>query len=720
MKESMTNVASFLLELGSYDEDDLKVLRFESTERLSRPFELRIELASRNPDLDFEAIVGQTAAFTMRGPEGDRFLHGVAAEFEQGGATAKHYFYEVVLRPRLWLLENRSNCRIFQDESIDAILSKVLEEHGLLAGQDFEFQLAGVHKPREYCVQYRESDLAFLQRLCEEEGVFFFFKSDADRSQVIFGDSPSAHEDIAGDSELRMAPPGGLVSAELVEQVFDLRFSQRVRSGAFATTDYEFKQPTLDLSASKQADKNTELEIFDFPGEYAEPDVGQAIAQVRLEEQQARRKETRGSSNSIRFSPGAKFILADHPREDFNHGYLLTELRQKGASPQALEEDVATGGEARYSNTFVAIPDDVPYRPARETPRPTVQGAQTAVVVGPGGEEIYCDEHGRVKVQFFWDRYGQADQNSSCWIRVSHHWADAGWGFVVLPRIGQEVIIDFLEGDPDQPILTGRVFNGDKMPPNELPADKSKMTIRSQSLGGSGGSNEITMDDTGGQEQFYEHAQFDFAQVVEHDRFRRVGNDETVSVEHDRSDSVSNNETRQVGANRVRSVGANETITVGSNVSRTIGVNETITVGTMRTAAIGVNDSTTVGGAQEITVGAARAVSVGGTQVTSVGVSLTEQVGGSRTIETGNDASMVVGGDHKIEIEKTSKLMAKKDIVISSEDQIVLKAGKSSITLKKDGTILIEGKDITIKGSGKINVKASSKVTIKGSQVAAN
>ena len=683
MKQALTNAASFLLELGSYDEDDLKVLRFDSTERLSDPFTLHVELASRDPHLDFDSIVGQPAAFTMRGPEGDRFLHGVVAEFEQGSATAEHYFYEVVVRPRLWLLDSRINCRIFQSQDIQKIITTVLQEHGLLAGQDFEFRLAGVHPTREYCVQYRESDLAFISRLLEEEGVFYAFVSDPDRSKLVFGDSSSVHEDIDGDPELRMAPPGGLVSPDLAEQVFDLRFSQRVCPGAFATTDYEFKQPTLDLLASQQADRNAELEVFEFPGEYVEPAVGRALAQVRLEEQQARRKETRGSSNCLRFFPGGEFDLVDHPRDDFNHGYLVTEVRQKGASPQALEEDAVLGSEPRYSNTFVAIPDTVPYRPARKTPRPYVHGTQTAVVVGPAGEEIYCDEHSRVKVQFFWDRYGRSDHQSSCWIRVSQPWAGPGMGGLAIPRIGQEVVIDFLEGDPDRPIMVGRVYNADLMPPQDLPGGKSNMTIRSQSLGGSGGFNEISLNDTGGQEGFFMHAQYDMTEVVQHDRSRTVHNNETIQVDVDRSKTVSNNETTSIGVDRTEDVGSNETVTIGADRTHDVGVNETTTVG--------ANQSLTVGSNQTVQVGAMANEMVGAAKTTTVGAAYALTVAGAMNVAVGLLSAEEVG-------------LAKKIIAGSS---IELKCGASSIKLESSGKITIQGTEIAIDGSAHVKVTSA-------------
>lgn len=686
------HAASFHLRFGPYDEQDVGVLRFRSTEGLSRLFELRVELASREPNLDFEAVVGKPASFRLTGGEGERYLHGVVAEFRQGGRSRHHYFYEAVVRPSIWMLTQRENCRIFQGHAVDEIIAKILEEHGLAPGSDFEFALAGSYRKRGYCVQYNESDLDFVARLLEEEGIHYAFQSDSESSRVVFGDTGSAHVALPGRAQLRLAPPDGMVATDGEEQITSLEFAQFVRSGSVVLNDYQFKKPRLNLFAAEKAERHADLEVFAFPGAYTEPKRGQQFARIRLEEVQARRKELRGESNCVRLAPGRTFVLVEHAREEFNRGYIVTEVEQVGASPQSLEEDVALGGEGRYSNRFVAIPDDVPYRPARVTPRPIVKGTQTAVVVGPAGEEIYTDDHGRVKVQFFWDRYGRRDQESSCWIRCSQPWAGAGWGGLAIPRIGQEVVIDFLEGNPDRPLIVGRVYNGDVRPPQSLPAGKANMTIRSQSLGGSGGSNEITMGDSGGEEGFYMHAQYDMTEVVENDHTSTINNNETTTIAVDRTESVGNNETIQIGVNRTESVGADETVTIGGNRKHSVSGDAALEVGG--------KERTKVGGSQSLEVGSNQSVNVAGMANEIVGMAKATNVGAAYAITVGAALNIAVGGVSLEEVGLVKKIYAGNSVEIA--------CGGASIKLESSGKVTIKGTDIAIEGSGAVVIKGST------------
>ena len=684
------DTSDYLLELGPYDEDDIQVLRFELVERLSVPFELRVEISSRDLDLDFEAVIGERALMTLKNDHGERFVHGICNRFEQVAQTQRHAYYELTIVPKLWLLSQRQDCRIFQELTIDEIVRQVLVGHGLTEGDDFRFELTDPHPEREYCVQYRESDLDFCQRLLEEEGVFYFVEHTAEKSVLVMADSPASYEPISGDVDVRYFPPSGMVDER--EQVTEWRVSKQIRPGAVQITDYEFKQPTLDLKSSAHGNKDTTLEVYDFPGEYVDPSVGQQLARVRLQELEAARLTAKGRSNCMRFGVGLRFELDDHPREDFNRSYMITEATHRGTHPAALEEDnpfgAADADEIRYRNDFQVIPSEVVYRPPRETERPVVKGVQTAMVVGPPGEEIYVDNFSRVKVQFHWDRLGGNDEKSSCWIRVSQPWAGKGWGGLAIPRIGQEVIIDFLEGDPDRPIMTGRVYNGDSMPPQPLPGAKANMTIRSDSLGGGGGSNEITMNDTGGDELFYMHAQYNLDEVVENDRTKKVGMNETTEVGVDRTTTVKNNETQTIGVDRTEDVGSNETQTIGANRSHTIGANDTLTVGANRSVTVGSNQTTTVSISSNELVGAAKTVTVGGAHALSVGAAANTAVGLSSTEEVGLIKKVIAG------------------------KSIELECGSASIKLESGGTI-------TIKGT-KLHLEASGPVTINGSVIDLN
>ncbi|MEO1695799.1 MAG: type VI secretion system tip protein TssI/VgrG [Planctomycetota bacterium] len=684
--------ASFHLRVGPYDEDELAVLRFRSKERISDPFELRVELASREPDLDFSSVVGAPASFRLSNFDSARFLHGVVTEFRQSGRSRNHFFYDVVVRPALWLLSQRENCRIFQEVTVEEIVSEILEEHGLSKGLDFKFKTRSNYLERVYCVQYRESDLDFVSRLLEEEGISYSFRSDDTRSCIEFSDGSESPEPIDGSWDLRLAPPDGMVADELSDQITAFKVAESVRPGAIAMTDYKFERPSLDLASRSESDKHQALEIFEYPGVYQEAPDGKKLAQVRLEEVQASRVEAVGQSNCIRFEPGRTYELTEHERTSYNRGYLITELIQEGASPQALEEDAATGSEGRYSNDFVSIPDDVPFRPERRTPRPIVRGSQTAVVVGPSGEEIYTDEHGRVKVQFFWDRYGGRDHTSSCWIRCSQPWAGPGWGGLAIPRIGQEVVIDFLEGNPDRPLIVGRVYNGEIMPPQTLPDAKANMTIRSQSLGGSGGSNEITMGDSGGQESFYMHAQYDMTEVVENDHSVTVNANETTTVAIDRTENVGNNETITIAVDRTESVGSNESVSIGASRS--------LSVGTSDSQFVGASQSVSVGASQSVSVGASQSTSVGGSANESVAVAKMTSVGAAYALNVGAAMNVAVGGASFEEVGGLKKIIA--------GSSLELICGGSSIKLESSGKITIKGKEISIEGAGPVKVKGST------------
>jgi type VI secretion system secreted protein VgrG len=489
--------------------------------------------------------------------------------------------------------------------------------------------------------------------------------------------------------------------------------------------------------------------VFDFPGYYVQKADGEQYAAVRIDEYGTQFETAHGATNLRPFSVGSLFTMRGYPREDQNREHLVV------AATYALTFDEyealpdRTG--ASYHCSFSALSTLQQFRPRRITPKPFVQGPQTAVVVGPSGDEIYTDEYGRVKVQFFWDRLGGRDENSSCWMRVSHPGAGKGWGAVATPRIGQEVIVDFLEGDPDQPIVTGRVYNAENQPPFGFPAGAVLSGVKSNTHKGSG-FNELSMDDTAGKERVFIHGQYNMDTVVEHDQTSTIHNNRTDRVDVDDSESVGNNQTWEVGANRDATIHANETLTVDANRTKSIGGNETITVsgnrdGTVnqsetltvalqRTHTVGINETISVGAAQEITVGAMQAITVGANQSTNVGANQSTDVGASRSINVGADQATTIGGGLNTQVGgdegravsggrtstvgKDDSLTVTNNFIVTAGDSVTIKTGDAVITMKKDGTIDIKGKDITIDGSGKINVKASGDVVVKGSKITQN
>ena len=406
---------------------DFRVVEFTLRERISSPFELDLTLASKE-EVHFDDVIGKEALFTVREEESHRYVHGMANRFEQTGTVrmaseTRFHLYRMVVAPTLWLLSLERDCRIFQKKSVPEIVKQVLQEGGVLADR-VSFRLQGAYLPRDYCVQYRETDLNFISRLLEEEGIFYYFEHGRDRHLMIFGDGMVNYAPIQGESNLAFNPVDGMAADE--DSVLRFMLSRRIRTGMTTLRDFNFRKPLVDLTCEDRAQCPFRREAYDYPGEYEENGRGGRLAQVRLQEAVAYKDTADGQSNCPRLVPGHTFALRDHDLDHFNREYLIVETVHSGSQPQSVEEHGSSGGGLSYGNHFFAIPSDVVFRPERATPRPVVDGVQTAIVVGPGSEEIYTDEYGRVKVQFHWDREGKNDENSSCWIRVGQLLAGAG------------------------------------------------------------------------------------------------------------------------------------------------------------------------------------------------------------------------------------------------------------------------------------------------------
>jgi type VI secretion system secreted protein VgrG len=589
------------------------------------------------------------------------------------------------------------------------IIREVLQGAGL-SNRDFRWALQEPHEPKIYSVQYRESDWAFVTRLMEEEGIFHYFAHSEDNHVLVMGDSPMANEKIASETQLRFRPDVGLNSPD--ENVFRFRFAEELRSGKVTLRDYAFENPNLSMEASTEAEPK-ELEVYDYPGEYVVPEQAKSMSQRRLQAFVATRAQGVGESNCNRICAGGIFELADHPATALNQSYMVLEVEHEGSEAMGSEADEGAGG---YSNRFTVIPEGVPFRPLQVTPKPTPRGVQTAIVVGPSGEEIYCDEHGRVKVQFHWDRLGRNDEHSSCWIRVSQGWAGAAWGAMHIPRIGQEVIVDFIEGDPDRPIITGRVYHGANVPPYVLPAEKTKSTVKSNTTPGGGGSNELRFEDKKAQEEVYLHAQKDFNTVVENNRDQKVVNNETLWVGHNRDKKVDAFQTEYVGADKKIEVGGEHTENIGSHQTIEVGGDATHRIGGDHEQHVKGKSLVKVDVDREENIGVKRTLMVGADSNESVSGSKTETVDGNSDLTIKGNGSRVVNGDLSEDIGKVH--------TVEVGDQMTITCGSSKVSIKKDGTMVIEGKDITIKASdpvlvdaGKVDVKSKGKVTVKGGEV---
>jgi type VI secretion system secreted protein VgrG len=726
--------------------DTLLLRGFTGVETISQLFHFDLDLLSENDSINFHDIVGKNVTLRILDAEGEeRYWNGYISRFSQGPQSRKLTSYRAQMTPWLWFLTRTSDCRIFQNKKAPDIIQKIFNDLGF---QDFELRLYGSYTARDYCVQYRETDFNFVSRLMEEEGIYYYFQHKDGKHTLVLSDDPAALDPCPGQPTARYDFRGGSIAYEDV--VTEWKHEEEFRPGAWAQTDYNFETPSTSLAVTVNGKNH--YEIYEFPGEYPVRPEGDKLARIRLQEQTVPGVVIQGGSGCRHFSSGFKFTLKDHYRSDQNQLYLLTAVRHMATQGGDYEAGSGDDGEFSYRNSFECIPFSTPFRPPRVTPEPFVQGCQTAVVVGPKGEEIYTDKHGRVKVQFHWDREGKKDENSSCWIRVSHPWAGQGWGMVAIPRIGQEVIVDFLEGDPDRPVIVGRVYNAERMPPFGMPAGAVVSGIKSNSTKGGGGYNEISLNDTKGTELINIHAQFDQQKKVEHDervdvgnnRTEKVGVDESITIGNNRTEKVGVNETITVGSNRTEKVGANETIGIGANRTETVGANESITVALTRTRNVGINEMVNVGAAQEITigglqtlsvgamraktVGANETASVGANQTTSIGANQTISIGANRTINIGSNLTEQTGGNHAEEVgkDRTAKVSqndtvdAGKKLTLLAGDEIVLKTGSASILLKKNGDIIIEGKDIQLKASGKIIANASGKIIMKGETILQN
>jgi type VI secretion system secreted protein VgrG len=702
---SGTDLTLFTLAIEGVD-SDLSVALFEGTEGISELFAFQLDITSTDAGIEPDSAVGAKSTLTIA-TEGQtpRYVSGIVSRFELGEQTEKTAVYRATLVPSMFRLLYRHDSRIFQEKRVDEIIQEVFSDAGI---DNFRLALHETYATREYCVQYRESDWAFLSRLMEEEGIFYFFEHEDGAHTLVMADTHSAHAPIPAPDKIPFRPPLGAMARG--ESISRFVFGRELRPGKVAMTDFNFKKPMLSLMSSASGDADADLEVYDYPGKFDLPDSGDAVAKVRLGEWEASRRWGGGDGGSARFAPGSLFELTEHPRGSANRAYLITRVHHQGVAPQMGDTRDITQS---YRNRFEVIHDDVPFRPVRRTPRPAVRGVQTAIVTGPSGEEVYVDEHGRVKVQFHWDRKGKKDEKSSCWIRVSQAWAGAGWGGMIIPRVGHEVIVDFIEGDPDRPIITGRVYHGMNVPPYPLPAEKTKSSLRSSSSPGNNGSNEIRFEDKAGSEEIFLHGEKDWNIIIEHDKTQSIGNDEELTVGHDRKKKVARNQSEDVGKDKSINVGSNHIEVIGSNEAQTIGANATKTVGGAFIASIGAAASVSVGAAVTVNVGGKLAVGVGGDKEETVGAASAETVGADKKVDVAADYKVNVGGSMTKQIAVDDGINIGKNQNIEVGEKITIVCGDAKVTIEKNGDITVVGKEIKVEGSTKVIVQAGSKVKIQ-------
>jgi len=650
--------------------DDVLLLQgFTGHEGISRLFRFNLDLLSDNNSISFDDIVGQNVSISVTlSDQTLRYFNGFVSRFAQSGSDARFTHYQMEVVPWLWFLTRNANCRIFQNMSYPDIVQQVFSDAGF---SDFKSSLTGSYDPQEYCVQYRESDFNFVSRLMEHVGIFYFFEHENGKHTLVLADSTSAYQPCPGQSSAQFDQAGGGRDADDV--VTGWNMEQELRTGKYSVTDYNFETPSTSLLSSEptvvEVDGNTNYEMYDYPGIHLTQSDGAAVAKLRMQEEEATHMVMSGSSTCRVFTSGYQFDLEDHYRDDMNASYLLTEVQHVASEGGSYNMTGGGAGES-YSNHFTCIPADVPFRPPRVTHKPFVQGPQPALVVGKAGEEIWVDNYGRVIVQFYWDRLGNNDENSSCWVRVSQPWAGGNWGAMWIPRIGQEVIVSFLEGDPDRPIITGRVYNAEEMPPYPLPDNQTVSTFKSRSSKGGGSSNfnELRFEDKMGSEQIFMNAEKEMDLRVETNSREFIGASRHLIVTNDQIEQVQGDKHIHVEGKLFEQIDSDSSLQItGKQMENT-------------------------NGDQSIGVGGDQKVQVTGNASLQVGQNQKEQVGG--------DVSLRVTGNRQEQVGQNYNVSATMAINLTGGTSVVITGGPEGVCLNGPGGFISIGPaGVTIQGT---------------------
>ncbi|MFO1065039.1 MAG: type VI secretion system tip protein TssI/VgrG [Pirellulales bacterium] len=644
-------------------DDKLLVTRVAWTERLGAPFAGELELLSEADAIDLGSMLQSPIAVRIDNLQGlSHWLHGFICRFENLGPAKRWTRYRAEVVPAFGLLNATGGCRIFQSFSVIDIVKKIFAGYGF-SGQ-LEDRTTGVHAPREYCVQYGESDFHFISRLLEEEGITYFFEYAERKHTMILADDLSAHHPAPDPNSIAYRENEAAI---LEEALTGLRSAARFGTGSVSLDDYDFTKPKAALAVKQNSAKlDQSFEWYEYPGRYSAKDAGQVAARIRQESVDAARLRMRMNGNVRGLRAGQTFKLTDHPTDAFNQDYLVTETT---ITLQAAGFESDAAGDFSYDIAIEVQPTSIPFRTPPETPRPIMRGPQTAVVCGKAGEEIWTDQYGRVKVQFPWDRDGKNDEQSSCWIRVAQSWGGKNWGSMCLPRIGEEVIVEFLDGDPDRPLITGRVFNADRMPPESLSSAQAKTVFRTRSTKGGDATtfHELTFDDTKDLESIYFHSERDFQRVVE------------------------NNDTLKVGFDK-KSPG-DQTIEIYNDQKLTIGVGSSA-------------------GSQTIEISKNRSVTV-------------DQGNDTLTVKQGDLSVKVSAGKAEVEAAKSITLKCGGSQIELTPSGIQITA--PAVTVKADGNLSMHGACSTLEADGELkvhgalgNVQADAQLTLKGALVMIN
>ncbi|MCC9603159.1 type VI secretion system tip protein VgrG [Stieleria sp. JC731] len=667
--------------------DKLLLSKLVATERLGQLFEFDVELLSTDHNIDLSGLLGTGATIELELSSGDkRYLHGLFGRLSWAGSHGHFSKYRATIVPWFWMLTKTANCRIYQNKTVVDIITDIFKNQNQFS--DFSKKLSGTHGNREYCVQYCETDFQFVSRLMEEEGIYYFFEHSEGKHDLVLCDSASGHKPSETHASLAYFPPEARRIAEY-DHVYHWDVSMEVQSGEYVLANFDFEKPKADLTAKAMIQRDHALsgmEVFNYPGAHTELIDGESRSKVRIQERQSQFVRSRGTTNARGLSVGSTFKLTGHLRSDQNAEYLVVASRI-----EAQNSDFETGEDTEtteFKCDFEAMDYKQVFRAPSLTPRPMIRGPQTAIVVGKSGEEVWTDKYGRVKVHFHWDRFDKQDENSSCWVRVAQSWAGKRWGSIHIPRIGQEVIVEFLEGDPDRPIVTGRVYNADEMPPYALPENGLVSGIKSHSSKDATDENfnALTFNDTKGKEEVYFHAEKDFQRHVENNDSLKVGFDKMDPG--DQKIEIFNNQEVIVGGSDADD--GSQTVTVFNNFThKTKEGDATIAVekGSRKTT---IETDETL----EVTSGDRKTTVKSGDDTLSID-------SGSQTTEAANKIQLKVGSSSitilpdKISIcSPTIELNA--DTAVKIESGVNVDVAGAVVSVAADGSLKLEGGVVNI------------------------
>ena len=731
---------NFLTLSTSLEEQNLTLSHFQGREKISSLFEFELDLFSDSNSINFDELIAKKGTIKINlGLENTQLISGIFGRFEQISTPPKNYSavtrYKAWLYPKLWLLQFSSNCKIFQNKSAMDIIKEILTEHTILFSD--KTQTCGKSQI-EFCVQYNESDFAFISRLMEEAGIFYFFSQGEEGETLVLADSPDAHESCPHVSEVKIMY--GDVTQPFLMSMVECRLVQRVIPGSNKLVDYSYQTPSTALNASQEGSANAHGgKIYQYPGGFQQQSAGETLAKMRLESIEMLREVVEGTSTIPFFMTGYTFDLSNHPRTSLNEKYTLYEIRHEGRLVEKLDDEgMVTGRTLSYQNNFVGVPSSIPIRAPLVTPKPRIFGTQTAKVTGKKEEEIFTEDLGRIKVKFHWDQSEAKDDTTSCWIRVSYPWAGQQWGFLSTPRVGQEVVVAFIDGDPDLPIVVGSVYNGENKPPY-LPEKTAQSGIKSNSSKGGKGSNEFRFDDTKGSEEVYFHAQKDYNKVVENNEsVKIVSGSRTVVIEaqppakEEETPAAAEGEAAAAEGEGSAAEGAEGSAAAEAEGSAESKAESGAEQEAEKEAEQGAEkegeqeaekeaESEAEGAAEGEAEGAAEGEAEGALEG-GAGAELST-CNDSLTLNNGNKTVKIIKGNYEITIDEGNMTitMAAGNMSIKASENITLEAGET-ITIKAGDAINMEatnmvtvkaGEDVSVTAGGAISEKATGEHTIE-------